>query len=139
MRNKLGGATTSSVERTIHAGHAHPAHRDRRAAHRARADDGRGARLGRLPGHPRPGRGPQRLPRRREPAGPSRTPTTDPAHRRRGLGRVVMRALCDQAAGHGTHTGILVATHDGRAFYSALGWTVHSPVSGAFARGPGLS
>lgn len=41
--------------------------------------------------------------------------------------------------GHGTHTGILVATHDGRAFYSALGRTVHSPVSGAFARGPGLS
>ncbi|MEU4775554.1 GNAT family N-acetyltransferase [Micromonospora sp. NPDC023644] len=59
---------------------------------------------------------------------------TEPAHRRRGLGRVVMRALCDHAARLGMRTGILVATDDGRALYRALGWTVRSDVSGAFLR-----
>ncbi|NBE83152.1 GNAT family N-acetyltransferase [Micromonospora rubida] len=59
---------------------------------------------------------------------------TNPAHRRRGLGRVVMRALCDQAARRGMRTGTLVATDDGRALYLALGWTVRSEVSGAFRR-----
>ncbi|WP_433393455.1 GNAT family N-acetyltransferase [Micromonospora sp. KLBMP9576] len=57
---------------------------------------------------------------------------TDPAHRRRGLGRVVMRALCDDAARRGMRTGILVATDDGRALYATIGWTVRSAVSGAF-------
>ncbi|WP_436674482.1 GNAT family N-acetyltransferase [Micromonospora sp. URMC 107] len=59
---------------------------------------------------------------------------TEPAHRRRGLGSVVMRARCDHAAWLGIRTGILVATDDGRALYRALGWTVRSPVSGAFLR-----
>ncbi|MBQ1073206.1 GNAT family N-acetyltransferase [Micromonospora sp. C31] len=57
---------------------------------------------------------------------------TEPAHRRRGLGVVVMRALCDYAARRGARTGILVATDDGRALYRALGWTVRSEVSGAY-------
>jgi GNAT superfamily N-acetyltransferase len=59
---------------------------------------------------------------------------TVPGHRRRGLGSVVMRALCDHAAGLGMRTGILVATDGGRALYRALGWTVRSEVSGAYLR-----
>ncbi|MGW4502892.1 GNAT family N-acetyltransferase [Micromonospora sp. NPDC004336] len=59
---------------------------------------------------------------------------TVPAHRRRGLGSVVMRALCDHGARLGARTGILVATDDGRALYGALGWTVRSEVSGAYLR-----
>ncbi|MBE1487655.1 GNAT family N-acetyltransferase [Plantactinospora soyae] len=57
---------------------------------------------------------------------------TEPAHRRRGLGSVVMRALGDRAAARGMRTGILVATDDGRALYRSLGWTVRSEVPGAF-------
>ncbi|MGN9768333.1 GNAT family N-acetyltransferase [Micromonospora sp. SD12] len=65
---------------------------------------------------------------------------TEPAHRRRGLGSVVMRALGDHAARRGMRTGILVATDDGRALYRALGWTVRSEVSGAYLReAPGPS
>ncbi|MEH0973128.1 GNAT family N-acetyltransferase [Micromonospora sp. CPCC 205546] len=65
---------------------------------------------------------------------------TEPAHRRRGLGSVVMRALCGHAAALGMRTGILVATDDGRALYRALGWTVRAEVSGAYLReGPGPS
>lgn len=59
---------------------------------------------------------------------------TEPAHRRRGLGSVVMRALGDHAVRHGMGTGILVATDDGRALYRALGWTVRSDMPGAFLR-----
>ncbi|RLK25113.1 FR47-like protein [Micromonospora sp. M71_S20] len=59
---------------------------------------------------------------------------TEPAHRRRGLGSAVVRALCDHAARLGMRTGILVATDDGRALYRALGWTVRSDVSGAYLR-----
>ncbi|MFG2011394.1 GNAT family N-acetyltransferase [Micromonospora sp. NPDC048868] len=57
---------------------------------------------------------------------------TEPAHRRRGLGSVVMRALCDHAARLGMRTGILVATDEGRALYRALGWTARSDLSGAY-------
>jgi GNAT superfamily N-acetyltransferase len=60
--------------------------------------------------------------------------TTEAAHRRRGLGAVVMRALCHHAAERGMRTGILVATDDGRALYRALGWTVRSDVPGAFLK-----
>ena len=59
---------------------------------------------------------------------------TEPGHRRRGLGSVVMRALSDHAARHGMRTGILVASDDGRALYRALGWTVRSDAPGAFLR-----
>ncbi|ADB34496.1 GCN5-related N-acetyltransferase [Kribbella flavida DSM 17836] len=53
---------------------------------------------------------------------------TEPAYRRRGLGTVVMRALGEAAAQQGARTGVLVATEDGRALYSRLGWSLISPV-----------
>ncbi|MDO3701713.1 GNAT family N-acetyltransferase [Micromonospora sp. C28SCA-DRY-2] len=56
----------------------------------------------------------------------------DLAHRRRGLGSVVMAALHRHAARRGARTGILVATDEGRALYQRLGWVVHTEVSGAF-------
>jgi ribosomal protein S18 acetylase RimI-like enzyme len=60
---------------------------------------------------------------------------TNPRHRRRGLGRAVMRALSVAAQYAGATTGVLVATEDGRALYSALGWTLSSPVTAAVSRG----
>ncbi|MEE6257526.1 GNAT family N-acetyltransferase [Plantactinospora sonchi] len=61
---------------------------------------------------------------------------TADAHRRRGLGSVVMRALGVEATRRGLRTGILVATEDGRALYHALGWTVRSEVAAAFRPEP---
>jgi ribosomal protein S18 acetylase RimI-like enzyme len=40
---------------------------------------------------------------------------TDPAHRRRGLGRTLMTRLGGLAVQDGAETGTLVATPDGRA------------------------
>ncbi|MCW4462169.1 GNAT family N-acetyltransferase [Sphingomonas sp. BT-65] len=51
---------------------------------------------------------------------------TEPNHRRRGLGRVVMAALHETRADRAA-TELLVATDEGRALYTALGWTVLSP------------
>lgn len=48
---------------------------------------------------------------------------TDEAHRRRGLGSVIMQALTTAALARGVTDGILIATPDGRALYRALGWT----------------
>jgi len=56
---------------------------------------------------------------------------TDPAHRRRGLGRVVMQVLCTHASMHGASRGVLVATPDGLALYQVLGWTMESPITAA--------
>ncbi|MBE2999520.1 GNAT family N-acetyltransferase [Nocardiopsis sp. HNM0947] len=56
---------------------------------------------------------------------------TDPEHRRRGLGRALMGALGRISAGQGAHTGVLVATEDGRALYTALGWSVVCEVTPA--------
>ena len=47
---------------------------------------------------------------------------TAPTHRRRGLGRTVMAALVDEARRRGAHTGLLIASPDGRRLYDALGW-----------------
>ncbi|MEV7321993.1 GNAT family N-acetyltransferase [Streptomyces sp. NPDC093970] len=47
---------------------------------------------------------------------------TTPAHRRRGLGSVVMRALQQQALAAGATRGVLGATPQGRALYESLGW-----------------
>ena len=47
----------------------------------------------------------------------------DPGHRRRGLGRRVMRTLEREA---GANQGVLVATVEGRALYASLGWALHS-------------
>ncbi|MGX7670507.1 GNAT family N-acetyltransferase [Plantactinospora sp. DSM 117369] len=57
---------------------------------------------------------------------------TEPAHRRRGLGSVLVRTLAARAAAGGLRTGILVATDDGRALYRTLGWVVRSDVPAAY-------
>lgn len=53
-------------------------------------------------------------------------------HRRRGLGTVVITMLTSAAVAQGAHAGILVATRDGHALYSSLGWTLHTPVTPAY-------
>ncbi|MBT2469301.1 GNAT family N-acetyltransferase [Streptomyces sp. ISL-66] len=50
-------------------------------------------------------------------------------HRRKGLGRLVMRTLQNTAYEAGARTGLLVGTPEGRALYSSLGWTVRSPMA----------
>ena len=60
---------------------------------------------------------------------------TDPAHRRRGLGRLVMGALADDAAGQGAAVGVLGATLEGRGLYETVGWRVLAPLTSA-VRGP---
>lgn len=50
---------------------------------------------------------------------------TEPAHRRRGLGRVVMHRLGLAA---GVPSSALLASPDGRGLYGALGWRVASEV-----------
>ncbi|WP_030056977.1 MULTISPECIES: GNAT family N-acetyltransferase [Streptomyces] len=65
-------------------------------------------------------------------AGPVAVPdqiTTVPEFRRRGLGALVMRTLQSAAYEAGARTGVLVGTPDGRALYTALGWTTHSPMA----------
>lgn len=57
---------------------------------------------------------------------------TQPAHQRRGLGTVLMTKLGNRALDSGLTTGLLSATADGRALYSALGWTVVHQLAGAF-------
>jgi len=59
---------------------------------------------------------------------------TAPAHRRRGLGTIVMRTLSDHAARNGLGTGILVATEDGHHLYRTLGWKVQSEIAAAYVR-----
>ncbi|MGX1852335.1 GNAT family N-acetyltransferase [Streptomyces sp. NPDC055299] len=51
---------------------------------------------------------------------------TEDAHRRRGLGDFVMRALADHAVAEGASLGVLGATDDGRALYETLGWKRHA-------------
>ncbi|MFD9068413.1 GNAT family N-acetyltransferase [Kitasatospora purpeofusca] len=57
---------------------------------------------------------------------------TAPAHRRRGLGSVVMRALEDAGHRHGAATGLLVATPEGKALYSTLGWTLRATMASLY-------
>ncbi|MFE0134726.1 GNAT family N-acetyltransferase [Streptomyces sp. NPDC059037] len=54
---------------------------------------------------------------------------TEEAHRRRGLGHFVMRALADRALDEGAHLGILGATDAGRALYETLGWKKHATLA----------
>ncbi|MBP2471648.1 GNAT superfamily N-acetyltransferase [Crossiella equi] len=56
---------------------------------------------------------------------------TDPAHRRRGLGRVVMGGLADRALGLGAAKAVLVSTVVGRQLYESLSWRVESEVTAA--------
>ena len=53
---------------------------------------------------------------------------TDPAHRRRGLGRALVTALGSMQR-DGASRRVLVATEDGCALYSTLGWRILSPYS----------
>jgi len=62
---------------------------------------------------------------------------TEPAHRRLGLGRNAMAQLAEAARARGAHTGLLVATEDGRALYTALGWRVDSLMAAATVAEPG--
>jgi GNAT superfamily N-acetyltransferase len=57
---------------------------------------------------------------------------TDPAHRRRGLGSVVMSELSCVAS---NRRGVLLASEAGRALYERLGWAVESPVTAAHLAG----
>ncbi|MEU0333348.1 GNAT family N-acetyltransferase [Streptomyces sp. NPDC006193] len=56
---------------------------------------------------------------------------THPAHRRRGIGRVLLRTLADTAARAGSTAAVLAATPDGRALYESAGWRVLAPLTGA--------
>ncbi|GAA1995025.1 GNAT family N-acetyltransferase [Amycolatopsis minnesotensis] len=56
---------------------------------------------------------------------------TEPAHRRRGLGRLVMGALGSAAAARGATHAVLVASEDGHGLYTALGWAVDTPLTAA--------
>jgi GNAT superfamily N-acetyltransferase len=59
---------------------------------------------------------------------------THEAHRRRGLGNFVMHALGKHASDQGVNRGVLVATADGRALYTTLGWQMHSLYTTAVVR-----
>lgn len=59
---------------------------------------------------------------------------TEPEHRRRGLGSVVMRELQRRAHAAGARTAVLSATVDGRALYRRLGWREVSGLVGAYFR-----
>jgi GNAT superfamily N-acetyltransferase len=49
-------------------------------------------------------------------------------HRRRGLGGAMMTALLDAAVDLGARRGLLMASTQGRALYTSLGWTTLCPV-----------
>ncbi|MEV0223336.1 GNAT family N-acetyltransferase [Streptomyces sp. NPDC050704] len=57
---------------------------------------------------------------------------TAPAHRRRGLARVVMHTLAAAAVAAGGRTGVLGATVEGRGLYESLGWTTLAPVTSCY-------
>lgn len=61
---------------------------------------------------------------------------THPDHRRRGLGRAVMKALEAIGQARGATRGVLVATAEGRRLYEALGWRMHSLYTTAVIPGP---
>lgn len=60
---------------------------------------------------------------------------TAAAHRRLGLGRAVMCALHAAAGDEGVTHGLLAATLDGHALYTALGWRVQAPYASAVILG----
>jgi GNAT superfamily N-acetyltransferase len=61
---------------------------------------------------------------------------TDPAHRRRGLGRAVMSALAQAAVSQGARTGLLIASEEGRHLYASVGWHYEADV--LIAGGPAV-
>lgn len=58
---------------------------------------------------------------------------TVPEHRRRGLGHAVMTVLRQYRENSGIPE-LLVATEDGRALYTSLGWEIMSPYSTGFIK-----
>lgn len=54
--------------------------------------------------------------------------------RRKGLGSLVMRTLVNAAAEAGASTGVLGASAEGRALYTALGWRTDAPLTGIVHR-----
>lgn len=56
---------------------------------------------------------------------------TEPAHRRRGLAFAIMQSLANHACSKGASAGILVATDEGRALYTAMGWALASEMTAA--------
>ncbi|RRS02219.1 N-acetyltransferase [Glycomyces terrestris] len=56
---------------------------------------------------------------------------TAPAHQRRGLGSLMMRALSGHALALGMRFGLLVGSDEGRALYEHLGWSFVSDFPGA--------
>ncbi|MEU0393102.1 GNAT family N-acetyltransferase [Streptomyces sp. NPDC006208] len=62
---------------------------------------------------------------------------TAAAHRRRGLGSLVMRTLHNAAVDRGAPVGVLGGTPDGRALYESLGWRVEAPLVSLFHRAQG--
>lgn len=62
---------------------------------------------------------------------------THEAHRRRGLARHAMALLAQAARAAGARNGLLVATEDGRALYSAQGWRLESLMTAACVPEPG--
>jgi ribosomal protein S18 acetylase RimI-like enzyme len=56
---------------------------------------------------------------------------TDPGHRRRGQGSIVMTKLAMHAARSGAATGVLVATEEGLGLYRRLGWSLAAPITAA--------
>lgn len=56
---------------------------------------------------------------------------TEPAHQRKGLGRVIMATLARLCIAQEARIGVLVATEQGRALYQAIGWTLVAPVTAA--------
>lgn len=53
---------------------------------------------------------------------------TASAHRRRGLGSLVMATLAEEAVARGAHHGILLAGVAGQALYASLGWDTRAAV-----------
>jgi GNAT superfamily N-acetyltransferase len=56
---------------------------------------------------------------------------TAAAHRRRGLGRLVMHTLTHAALTQGAEIGVLAGTPVGRALYETLGWRAIAPLTSA--------
>ncbi|MEU8227159.1 hypothetical protein [Kribbella sp. NPDC048915] len=50
-------------------------------------------------------------------------------------GHAVRYGLSSAAQDAGATTGVLVGTEDGRALYTALGWTMDAPMTPAVSRG----
>ncbi|TWF89900.1 acetyltransferase (GNAT) family protein [Streptomyces capillispiralis] len=61
---------------------------------------------------------------------------TSPAHRRRGLGGLVMRTLENATVAAGSSTAVLAATTEGQALYESLGWRTHGPLTSLVCDGP---